>query len=272
MKYVSLKLSGVAAALCLAAAVPAMATTTLQNGDFSAGLAGWQTYGDVIVLGPRTVSVGTTASLDFQDDPPLPPGFRNNSGVPAVDLAVPPSMLAGIPVTSLDIGGFATEGSAIRQDFLATGGNILTVSFDWTFLTTEPSTVPLPSMPLDAPLGMPDFGFLALNGTVFPIVQNFDGTQIVVGRFTRTFVDSAHLLSAYPGSALYTVLPGGQVSLALGVVDIGDYLRTSELRVDNISVSAVPEPEAFAMLAAGLGLIGWKLRRRQQAQRDTTAA
>jgi hypothetical protein len=271
MKYVSLKLSGVAAALCLAAAVPAMAvpvlpSTTLQNGSFTQGanrLDHWQTYGDVLVIGARTVSVGTTASLDFQDDYPLDPGFRNLSGVSAIDLAVPPSMLAGIHVTSLDIGGYATEGSAIRQDFTATGGNILTVSFDWTFLTSEPSTLTSD--------GMPDFGFLALNGTVFPIHQNVDGGD-VRGRLTRTFVDSPHLLTYFPGSALYTVRPGGQVSLVLGAVDVGDYLRTSELRVDNLVVSAVPEPEAFAMLAAGLGLIGWKLRRRQLAQRDTAAA
>jgi hypothetical protein len=57
------------------------------------------------------------------------------------------------------------------------------------------------------------------------------------------------------------------VSLVFGVVDIGDHLITSELRVDDIAVSAVPEPEVYAMLAAGLGLIGWKLRRRQR--RDT---
>nr|WP_315473357.1 choice-of-anchor C family protein [uncultured Rhodoferax sp.] len=35
--------------------------------------------------------------------------------------------------------------------------------------------------------------------------------------------------------------------------------------LDNISVSAVPEPETFAMLLAGLGLIGAAARRKRQA-------
>jgi hypothetical protein len=36
------------------------------------------------------------------------------------------------------------------------------------------------------------------------------------------------------------------------------------LSVDNISISAVPEPEQAAMLGAGLGLIGWMARRRKR--------
>jgi hypothetical protein len=36
------------------------------------------------------------------------------------------------------------------------------------------------------------------------------------------------------------------------------------LSVDNISISAVPEPEQAAMLGAGLGLIGWVARRRKR--------
>ena len=265
MKYVTLKSGGIAAALCLAAAVPVMAqaTTTFQNPNFDQGANGlnhWQTFGDVLVLGARQVSVGTTASLDFADDPPLPPGFRNLSGTPAVDFIMTPS-LAGIPVTSLDIGGFATEGSAVRQDFVATGGGIVTIAFDWTFLTTEPSV---------ADGGMPDFGFVALNGAVRSFVST--GQAIATGRFQHTFVDAAHLLPFHTGATLYTPQAGGQVSLVFGAVDIGDYLRTSDLRIDNISVSAVPEPEAFAMLAAGLGLIGWQLRRRQKAQGRPAAA
>jgi hypothetical protein len=270
MKYLSLELSGVAATLCLAAAVPAMAstaypTTTFQNGSFDQGVDGflhWQTFGDASVIGVYDTAVVTTASVAFPDDDPLPKGFRNRSGVPAVDLTVVP-YLAGIPVTGLDIGGIASEGSAIRQDFVATGGNIVTVAFDWIFLTSEPSTVTAD--------GMPDFGFLALNGSVFPIFQNIDGAQVVRGRFEHTFVETAGQLTAFPGSTLYTVRPGGHVSLVLGAVDMGDFDVTSELHVDNFTISAVPEPEAFAMLAAGLGLIGWKLRRRQQAQREAAA-
>jgi hypothetical protein len=56
------------------------------------------------------------------------------------------------------------------------------------------------------------------------------------------------------------------VRLVLGVVDLNDDLSTSELRLDNISVSAVPEPETIAMLLAGLGVIGAAARRRAPAR------
>jgi len=36
------------------------------------------------------------------------------------------------------------------------------------------------------------------------------------------------------------------------------------LMIDNISVAAVPEPHEWAMMLAGLGLVGWAARRRQQ--------
>lgn len=35
------------------------------------------------------------------------------------------------------------------------------------------------------------------------------------------------------------------------------------LAIDNINVSPVPEPESLAMLLAGLGVLGWQLRRRK---------
>ena|GEM_PF-2581046 len=58
--------------------------------------------------------------------------------------------------------------------------------------------------------------------------------------------------------------PGGEV-LALAAA-IGAGMTAAPV------VSAVPEPKAFAMLAAGLGLIGWKPRRRQKAQGRPAAA
>jgi hypothetical protein len=39
-----------------------------------------------------------------------------------------------------------------------------------------------------------------------------------------------------------------------------------DLSVDNIAISAVPEPEQYSMLAAGLGLLGFTARRRQRGQ------
>jgi hypothetical protein len=42
-------------------------------------------------------------------------------------------------------------------------------------------------------------------------------------------------------------------------------LGTRDFLIDNIHVAAVPEPETYAMLGAGLGLIGFAARRRKSA-------
>jgi hypothetical protein len=240
--------------LCIASAAPAMAQgTTFTNGNFAGGsLASWTTDGDVLVVGTNKVAALTTASVEFQDDLPLDAGFNNNSGTAAVDFSSAPN-LAGVSFASLDTaGGEATyEGSAIRQDFFATAGDTLTVKFDWTFLSTETGTGT-----------KADFGFLAINGTVFKFVDAFSAP--VSSQFNSTFGDFNQVSWGWANASYtYTAASTGAVSLVLGVVDVGDYNSTSELRIDNISVSAVPEPESYAMLLAGLGLMGAIARKRR---------
>lgn len=238
-----------AAALAAAAVAPAWAqSTTFQNGSFSSGATGWSLYGDAQVRtsGSR-VAVLSTASVDNEDDFPLEAGFNNNSGNPAVDFFEVPD-LAGVPVELLDVGGFAYEGSAIRQDFTALAGDILDISFDWAFLSTETT--------------QPDYGFIAINNTVVSFVDIT--SQVLNSRFLGTFGDFNNVEWDWVSSQYsYAAQSNGAVSLVIGVIDIGDASNTSELRIDNIAVTAVPEPEAIAMLLAGLGLVGSIARRRR---------
>jgi hypothetical protein len=88
-----------AAAIAVAGVAPALAQNAIQNGDFSTGLTGWNTYGDVTVQGTTQRAVLTTAST-FDDDDGLGAGYNNNSGVSPVDFAYA-SNLAGVPVTQL---------------------------------------------------------------------------------------------------------------------------------------------------------------------------
>ena len=50
----------------------------------------------------------------------------------------------------------------------------------------------------------------------------------------------------------------GLTELKLGGRNDPDFTR-----LDNVSVQAIPEPETFAMLLAGLGLLAWRKRRQQ---------
>lgn len=242
-----------AAALITAGITPALAqSTTFQNGAFNGNsLANWTTAGDVVVTGPRSVVALTTASVDNDDDVMGSPGFNNRSGTAAVDFFDAPD-LAGISFASLDAtaGDFTYEGSAIRQDFYANAGDILTVKFDWTFLSADQTYA--------------DFGFLAINNTIVKFADAFSAPA--ASSFSGTFGDFNNVNWGWANSTFtYTASATGAVSFVLGVVDVGDSSYTSELRVDNITVSAVPEPESYLMLLAGLGLMGSIARRRSQS-------
>jgi hypothetical protein len=247
-----------AAALAFVAASPVLAQgTTFQNGSFDGNsLSGWQTFGDVRTVNGR-VSM-TTASTAFDDDNlgAGNEGFLNESGVAAVDMFNEPT-LAGIPVTSFDIGGYAYEGSGIRQSFSALAGSTLNISFDWAFSSTDTAN--------------PDFGFIAINDSVHKFVDT--GSQYLTGKFLGSFVDAQNVTWNWFNSTYsYEAAADGSLSLALGVVDINDYSYTSRLRIDNVTVSAVPEPETYALMLTGLGVLAGAMRRRQRAQKGQAAA
>ena len=125
-----------AAALVMGSSVSAFAqSTTFQNGNFSNGLTGWDTLGDVSVqlFGPSTNrnprAVLTTAFLDGgleEDD--------NKSGTAAADISLI-EPFAGVPPFGLDLGGPAFEGSAIRQSFQVMAGDAINFNFWFSLLS-----------------------------------------------------------------------------------------------------------------------------------------
>jgi hypothetical protein len=65
-------------------------------------------------------------------------------------------------------------------------------------------------------------------------------------------------------STILTLDGGSNYKLYFGAAGAGLPGMASSMSLDNVSVSAVPEPETYAMLMAGLGMLGFMSRRRQQ--------
>jgi hypothetical protein len=147
-------------------------------------------------------------------------------------------------------------------------------------------------------LGAPDNRFLSLpgvpdtpSGTPFPgayvevsFGSNFDpdtmlniwetgesqeSAQVFLwanngGNVQFTFTRGASDVTSFDLSSYATALAdmGGTSFTKVGIGGL-DQLGTSKgFDLDAVSISAVPEPEAYAMLMAGLGLIGFMVRRR----------
>lgn len=233
-----------AAAVALAFAAPAQAVT---NGSFESGLAGWSAIGDVsldnifVSQGNVGVLLGT-ASVEFEDDAPqLGAGEANFSGVSAATVGTVDGVEAfiGLPMGGLDPdaanGIAAFEGSAIKQSFAVNAGDKL--SFDWQFATIDP--------------WLGDYAFVTVNQTTYRLgdLASVSGVEDGIGFST-------------PSAFSYTFTESGNVTVALGVVDVQDFNGTSVLLVDNVQLAPVPEPEPYAMLLAGLGLIGGVARRK----------
>ncbi|MFZ5523281.1 MAG: PEP-CTERM sorting domain-containing protein [Pseudomonadota bacterium] len=105
-------------------------------------------------------------------------------------------------------------------------------SFDWYFGTSD-------YMPYN------DYGYVSLNGA-----QTVLANVASVGNYGNSGWQTYTFGSAFTGL------------LEFGSVNYADSLYDSVLYVQNVAV--VPEPETYAMLLIGLGLIGFMVRRRAE--------
>lgn len=153
-----------------------------------------------------------------------PDSAGNLSGRAAVDVAVV-EWRAGVAPYALDlVDEAATEGSVAWQTLAVAAGDRL--QFDWAFSTAETDFL--------------DHAFAVLGGQVFTLASR--GSVPAAGHFEHTFAS------------------GGSLRLALGVVDTGDVLGVSTLRVSSLTVlPAVPEPGTALLLC--LGAAAFLLRR-----------
>jgi hypothetical protein len=187
------------------------AQAQLANGDFGAGLAGWNPAGDVVASG-GTLTLSTAFLSDGGDDAPFNLSGQDAVGIDALESAT------GLAPYALDLAGeTAFEGSLAQQSFSVAAGQ--TLSFDWSFSTRETL--------------FQDHAFFVLDGRVITLASL--GTKPLG---TQTF------------SQTYTL--AGTSTLSFGVADTGDHLGVSTLSIQNVQITAIPEPGQWALLLAGM--------------------
>ena len=146
----------------------------------------------------------------------------------------------------VDLSSFSVTGSgSVASNYgVATGTASISgmvsnlTSFEWNFTTAD-------YLPFD------DNAFFITTGT---------GSIMLSSVATGPYFDST-------GWQTYTLATPYSGSLTFGVMNVGDNNHDSYLELRNImtSVAAVPEPETYAMLLAGLGLVGLMKRRKSSA-------
>jgi len=97
------------------------------------------------------------------------------------------------------------------------------------------------------------------------------GESIVTGAndvsLTNTFENGVSgSVGAHTAELVFNDLAAGWYAVYIGGTD-----HASAGGVYDLTVSAVPEPETYAMLLAGLGLVGWRMKKQHEASSKTAA-
>lgn len=240
-----------------------LAHANIANGNFSAGLAGWQTFGDAAALSSSPASLALpissstlvlgTASLGDSDDYPQASGHYNVSGqdVGAIGTAGGLEDFVGVAIGSLhpdpvNFTSFLWEGSAARQSFTVQAGD--TLSFSWNLLSADRDFADRAFAVIDTHTA---------NG--LQVLALGDATQA-----TNAVSGNGQWLQTGSHSFSHTFASAGTVTLSLAVADLDAADQTSLLTVNDVTLTAaVPEPSTAVFALLGLAAAGLFMRRRQ---------
>lgn len=226
----------IAALVGLAVQSPAVA---VLNGDFSAGLVDWTSTGDVAVQSEAAIL--TTASASFDDDFPALAGAFNVSGLEPAPTGL--DLEAALGLAPNAFGAEFTEGSALSQTLTFQAGDVL--SFNYQLFTNESASDVTPR----------DAAFVVLGDSILPLTS-FAAASLPSSPFTaQTASDVFQYTFASSGTALFGIV----------LLDQGDFAVSSALQIDNIALTAIPEPQTYALLV-GAAALGFVISRRSRTR------
>ncbi|MFO0911135.1 MAG: PEP-CTERM sorting domain-containing protein [Isosphaeraceae bacterium] len=221
----------------------ARADFLINNGGFEAGFASWSRSDQIGSEGTFVIQTGTKSPLNL-DPVPAPPGGTNaamtdafgpGSHVLYQDFLVPTyTITAAILKFDLFIGNRATAFATPASG---------TLDFATTALNQQARVDVLNS-------GTDPFSVAAAD--VLQNVYQTKTTDALVSGYNTTTVDLTALLNANRGKVL-------RLRFAEA-----DNIFSFQLGVDNVSLSAVPEPSSLASLTIGVALTAWGFTRARQ--------
>lgn len=189
----------------------------------------WSMQGDVNVVDSETFQLSTDADLDDDIGLGVASGTFNFSGNSAIDNSFGDlENFFGLPPGSLDLGGEALEGSSVISTTLNVEAGD-TLSFDYRFLTNETADI----LTTNGRGLLNDYAFIVVDDQVEKLADVGDATDI------SNVFDQETGLQSYNQQFTQT----GTVSLGFGVVDIDDFLISSALSVENLTINQQNQPQ-----------------------------
>jgi len=237
-----MKILAISALVGLAFATQVHAAPPPQILNLTTGSTG----GDTSVL--STTSVFMTTARDADDDT-TGTNF-NASGSTPLSAGGALEAFTGHPAGEFDISRFngsadmATEGSAFVMRNVSIQA-LDTLSFNWTFYTNEPASG-------------------ALADAAYFSVLNRSTTLLANAATGITGAGISGFRATTSGTYSYTFANAGSFDLVFAVVDTRDFGTSSAFSINNLTVTPVPEAETWAMLLAGLGLVGMMVGRNRR--------
>jgi hypothetical protein len=207
------------------------------NADFGNGLANWNPVGDAISQSGGAFL--TTASSGGSDDT----ANFNVSGTSPLEANVALGLeeSTGLTIGDANLGlDPANEGSGLSQTFSLPAG-LYELSFSYNFFTNE--------------AGNSDHAFVGIDGNVFSFADSSDAITASTSYGTETGLKTH----------VQVFTSNGTVKLGFGVVDTGSFDGTSAVLIDNVTLTAIPEPSTYAALVGSLALGLVATRRRRSA-------